>query len=134
MKSGFFRKAWRIAPLLLAGVLVLTSCGPVYRTHYDFHQPPTEEGRRCVFQCQTAKLQCEQIEDMRMDRCLDREERKQARCFRRMEQAGEEIGPYDCQMEDCEANYERCDAGYRACFQACGGTIDKEVVCVSNCE
>jgi hypothetical protein len=69
-----------------------------------------------------------------MDRCLDREERKQARCFRRLEQAGEEIEPYDCRMDDCEANYERCEAGYRACFQACGGSIDKEVVCVSNCE
>ncbi len=134
MKNAFSRKIWGIAPVLLTGVLVLSSCGPVYRTQYEFQQPPTAEGQRCVFQCRNSQLQCEQIEDLRMDRCLDREERKQARCFRRMEKAGEEIGPYDCQMDDCDANYERCEAAYRACYQSCGGTIKEEVVCVRGCE
>lgn len=115
-------------------LLTLAACGPVYRTQHTFTEPTSPEGRTCVFQCQTSKLQCQQIEDLRKDRCEDRADRDRERCIRRLERQKKEVKSYDCPLDTCSADYERCEEMYRACYQSCGGTITSETVCVSGGE
>ncbi len=134
MKSEMTGRRRRPLPLLLVFLLAASACGPVYRTQYSFEEPDSPEGRACTFQCQTSKLQCEQIEDLRQERCEDRALREQDRCLRRLERQKKEIKSYDCPLDTCRADYDRCEKMYRACYQSCGGRVTSETVCVSGCE
>ena len=112
--------------------VVVAGCatGPVYRTRYSYTQPETPEGKACVYQCEFSKVQCEELEDLKKELCVEKAELKYERCM-----LDKKEGEY-CYNESwqCSANYQRCDNMYRSCFQSCGGTIESETECVSNCD
>ena len=128
--------------LLLLVISFCLACGPVFRTNYTFSPPETESGRACIFQCENNKLQCEQLEDAKVDRCEAESSRDYERCERNKEYQydygkGREkcVRNCYCSRRWCsKANYERCAAKYRSCYQTCGGLVHSETVCVRNCE
>lgn len=117
------------------GIVFLAACGPVYNTQYHFTPPESSEGRSCVFQCDNSRLQCRQLEEYRTEDCQRRSEFDQRRCeddiYRRK---GREPKWYECGSSSCSPDYDRCEQLYRSCYQSCGGRVDQETVCVSNCD
>ncbi len=122
----------RIAAILL--LLGLCSCGPIYETRHSFTPPKSAEGRNCTFQCQTVKMQCQQIEEMQEQRCNENARWQQRRCQQDLENRGKKERWYDCGLETCTADSERCEETYRSCYQSCGGRVDSTSVCTYNCE
>lgn len=117
------------------GVLALSACGPMYDTQYTLTPPKNESGRMCVFQCQTSQSQCEELESMRNERCEERAEREYQQCQWRV-QLRERRDPkwYECSKDSCSSDTQRCLTQFHRCYQACGGTVKAETVCVANCD
>ncbi|MCB0358636.1 MAG: hypothetical protein KDD44_03345 [Bdellovibrionales bacterium] len=117
-----------------AVLVLLSACSPVYRTNYSFVPPEDPRGQACVFQCQTVKLQCEQLEKSENDRCVDRAEYDYDRCEARNDRRREDKQDY-CYRSYCPGpNFDRCEDQYRSCYQSCGGTVNAHTQCVSFCE
>lgn len=137
MRSSFSirsSKRRRFAAGLICAV-TFAGCGPVYDTQYQFTPPENESGRTCVFQCETSKEQCQQIQEMRAESCEDRAEYEYERCVDRIyRRKGREPKWHECSKETCSADVDRCENTYRNCYQACGGKVRAETVCVANCD
>lgn len=131
-------KVARVVNFLL--FLTFASCSPVFKTVYSYTPPTNDKGRSCVFQCENSKLQCEQLEDMRNERCQLQADRDYDRCESRKRYTYKSNGKSECiencfcYRQSCTVNYENCENRYRACYKICGGKVDSETVCVSNCE
>ena len=121
-------------------IIFTLSCSPVYKTNYSFTPPKTQTGKACIFQCENNKLQCEQLEEMRYERCLFRADREYERCERNKRYRYKSDGKRECiencwcSKGHCKVNKEICESRYRSCYQTCGGRVDSETICVSNCE
>jgi len=100
---------------------LITACGPIHQTKYFYTPPSSVEGRTCLFQCENNQIQCEQLEEMKQESCELRAElacNNQENCSR---------------PRICRANLKRCEQVYRNCYQACGGTVQSQQVCILNC-
>lgn len=123
-------------------LVFLFSCGPVYRTDYNYTPPRTTHGMQCTSGCQTTRQQCELIEDQRHDNCKIKAELEFFRCehnkrFRFNQKTGERecIRNCNCFRPFCSnPSKERCDRQYRSCYMNCGGKVTSNTYCVSNCE
>ena len=131
----------RYALCALAALTAACATGPQYRTFYDFVPPTTAEGRSCVFQCENTKMQCSQLEEMRVANCEDRADYRHGQCmdraqdaYQRCQQSGNQycVQSY-CARESCSYS-SRCENQYNRCFEVCGGEILSETRCVKNCE
>ena len=120
--------------------LFILACGPVYQTDYSFIPPTTEHGQMCVFQCDNSKIQCEQLEEMRYQNCLDRADRDYHSCEMTKRYGYNKNGEWVCQencycfRSSCSLDESKCHERYRACYQTCGGKVESRTYCVSNCE
>ncbi|MEZ4752834.1 MAG: hypothetical protein R3A13_00765 [Bdellovibrionota bacterium] len=121
-------------------ILVLSACGPVYKTDYTYIPPKTESGRSCIFQCQNTKVQCEQLQELKYERCLDRADREYDRCERNKRYIYKPNGERKCVdncycfRDSCSLDEETCEIRYRSCYGTCGGSVEAKTYCVSNCE
>ncbi|MDC0358915.1 hypothetical protein OAO01_08870 [Oligoflexia bacterium] len=126
-------------PGLFLSVL-LVACSPVYRTDYAYIPPTSAQGKTCIFQCENTKIQCIQLEEMRYERCLDRADREYDRCERNKRYGYNKKGEWECQdncycfRSSCTLNESRCEERYRSCYQTCGGKVEGNTYCVSNCD
>ena len=112
----------------------LAACGPIFETRYSYTPPRSAEGRSCAFQCQNVKLQCQQIEEMQERQCNEHARWEQRRCEQDLAARGKKERWYDCGLETCSSNTERCEESYRACYQSCGGQVESSEICTYNCE
>jgi hypothetical protein len=117
---------FKLGALSALVAVCISACGPVYDTRYTFVPPERPEGRTCVFQCENSKLQCQNMQDMQKQNCEFRAQLEYERCKDR--------GEKHCYEDYCSSDYSRCDEQYRNCFQACGGTVNRQDVCVAFCE
>lgn len=115
-------------------VLQLVGCGPIYDTRYTFTPPANETGRVCVNQCENSRFQCQQLIELYSRQCEDMGRREQQRCQWQLALQGKKEKWYDCPSPSCDSDTSRCDEQYRGCYQACGGRIDAQTVCVMNCQ
>lgn len=124
----------KLTRLIIAATL-LTGCGPHYVTNYTYVKPDTPEGQACAFQCENAKLQCQHNEELKEMRCKDNEERNRREydiCINDKNKKKK-----DCTLpltQWCKTNDKRCTASYNSCYVNCGGLVNSETVCVSNCD
>lgn len=130
MNTGRAVRGW----LFGIGMMTLVGCGPMFQTQYTYVPPSSETGRTCVFQCENSRYQCQQLEEMRKERCEEDARREQERCQWQLAMRGKEEKWYDCPTASCSADTERCDGMYRSCYQSCGGRVDAKTVCVANCD
>lgn len=142
--------------ILLAGVAaLLTSCAaidgkPRYQTKSTYIPPNTAAGKRCLNQCDATRLQCESRQDQKYQDCLSDVELRKKDCRR---QASERRAyclrnkAPSCDLQysntynlclgynnSCSKSYSSCDRLQDRCFVNCGGKIEKNRVCVSNCD
>jgi len=85
-------------------------------------------------QCENMKMQCEQLEELKYERCQAESERDQEQCQWRLAMKGKEEKWYDCPTSSCTNEVERCEGKHRTCYQACGGKVTAKTVCVMNCD
>jgi hypothetical protein len=109
--------------LLLCGLtlsivpFMVISCGPRYEISYRYTNPPSEEGRSCVSECETIRVQCKQTADIKADREVLEKKEEYQECYR-------ERRVY-CVDESLwvRPDYSKCESDYRSCFERCGGKV-----------
>ena len=134
---------WLIAiPLTL---FIQACAGPEFRTLYNYDPPKTSEGRASISQCDNTNVRCEQLEQMRVDNCLDRAELNYQYCtdqaqvdynnsIDRCKDCGEKSRiKDDCEKEPCNRSGQ-CGNQYQRCYSNCGGQVTSETRCVAGCE
>ena len=120
--------------ILVSLCLAATACGPVYSTTYSFIPPENANGRACIFQCESAKTQCQHIEDLERDRCESRSDLEYERCEARNDRVYKDDDKEYCYREYCSVDYTNCDDRYRSCYQNCGGKVNATTVCTAFCD
>jgi len=111
--------------VLVLGCYFNVGCGPISRTNYSFTPPQTPEGKVCVSQCGGTRLQCKQMENMSYETCQFRAKTAHyynSICHYDKQRIRECYRPYYYEPF-CVVNYSQCEADYRSCYKACGGTI-----------
>ncbi len=105
--------------LVLAGLI--SGCAELF-THTVYHQPLSAEGRVCTSQCFNAQKQCENLMDKQYQEC-DKQHGYAMDAYKRCKEAGGK----SCK-EPPRCNYPshyQCESDYKACFSACGGTMEE---------
>jgi hypothetical protein len=131
-----------VRKLTPALALLLLACGP----EYVYTPPQTADGQACVAQCQAtqtgcrasqkgraeaAAAQCQAEMTQRSNQCEQAKSAEYASClsYARSDAArnacDQDRKRHSCDQPAClgTASYERCDADYRGCYQACGGQV-----------
>lgn len=108
--------------LLYVGlILALPGCATLF-THTVYHQPKSAEARVCTSQCYNAQQQCRNQLEARHNECQT-QHRYAMDSFKRCK----DTGAKDCrEPPSCSyPGYYRCEGDYKACFGACGGTMEE---------
>ena len=129
---------------LLAG---LVACAPVYEPSFRLQAPEImdAQARRCVAACNAAREACFTPARDELAACSSRALLQQDQCRSNAridyQVCQSAFGPEGqscflrlCERPTCEPVAIRaCEADYRRCFAACGGTVVEERRCVANC-
>lgn len=102
-------------------VMLLTGCAEIL-THTVYHQPLSAEGRVCTSQCFNAQQQCKSLMDKQHHEC-DKQHGYAMDAYKRCKEAGGNSckKPPNCTYP----SYYQCESDYKACFSACGGTMEE---------
>ncbi len=134
--------------LLVIILVTMVGCGPMYKTLYHYHAPNDPQGRQCINSCDFMRQQCN-------SGCHDRKQNceitaqamdaiSNAACYNRqsycrshhgsgclLEHCGHHSNSHSqCSSYDCK---QSCEYQYNQCFTNCGGSIETQQVCTSNC-
>lgn len=124
---------------LVALIITLIGCGPVYKREYTFVAPKSNISKMCIAQCVQGKNVCEQSCNANVDNCRARahqdaiyqyEAYKHER-HRKGKSVDKSISDFDT-GNTCTASCN-CEPTYRACYSACGGQVLQHDVCVAFC-
>lgn len=133
-----------VIAVIVPAILLLCSCGPVYRTAYDFTLPNDLRGRECINQCQASWEQCESNAIQVQQGCLNRAQQAYQTCESRKKYLPDPKKGWDnpkC-IENCfscyesycsEPDLETCNSRYRDCYGNCGGIVKSKTECVAHC-
>ena len=137
-RKGRLEMRMQRIPLVIVffGFIVLAlGCAPspVYQIKYDYRAPETEEGRGCTQQCETAKIQCEEIIKGQWEQEKRDSQQAYQRCL--LSQKSGARSPILCTEppQSIKPDYSNCSATYNRCFERCGGRVEEKNVCISNC-
>lgn len=121
--------------------LLLTSCGPVYRTTYHLEPPETQMGRMCANQCLDQKHRCIRDCNYYRSQCQSAEQLLQGTIMVLQSTNPEKdsaTSRYPSHSSRCNEQHESCmeycEADHRSCHTNCGGRVIKETKCTRNCE
>lgn len=124
---------------LIILALLLSGCGPMYKTTYSYIPPQSKNGRMCIMQCMQTKQMCEQMCEMKKENCRSREMNESRYRYQeyayhqKMANKPIERSPdsfyygYSCH-QDCN-----CVTGYNDCYTVCGGQVLQRRECVAFC-
>lgn len=129
----------RLLNSLLASTLGVVSCSfigcsPVMDMRYTLTPPDSTSGLRCAAECDASRSQCEELEQAQGEQCGTGVEFDKKACSDALARAGKRERWYDCLPASCSVDNERCEQNYFRCYRSCGGRVEAEQVCVSNCE
>ncbi len=123
----------RLAMGVLFFLALILGCAPVYQIKYDYHPPESAEGQGCTQQCETTKIQSEEIINRQLE--LEKIDSRQAyqRCL--LSQKSASRSPILCTepSELIQPDYSNCLADYNRCYQSCGGRVEERNICISHC-
>jgi len=144
---------WYALLALLGWTLLATACGPVYETYHHYLPPNDAQGKRCALECEQQRNECQASCDQNYQQC-SREAKLEGkvqflearqnyleqknRCAEQNTGSGcknlyepnqyQYTNTSNCQKDcGCNDNFDRC-------FQICGGRIERETRCVSDCK
>jgi len=126
----------RMSCLLLALVMLLGACAPMYRTTYDYTPPRDRIGKLCTAQCGTTLQFCRGNADNRAQSQYSQcEIEAQQDYYHCLNATSDPKQRNLCFLRQCNSHtdYSRCDADYRGCYSACGGHVAAHRHCVLNC-
>jgi len=120
--------------------LFLASCGPIYKTVYDYKPPASSQGKMCITQCVSNQAMCHQMCRMRNDTCQMQARQKAIFEFEHYKsvreknhQPVEKTVRYFDESGECNDNCG-CDETFNVCYTACGGSISERQVCTAFCD
>lgn len=139
---------WAIAAL---SAIILTACGPVIETHYDYMPPSSQAGMQCVLSCQQAQNQCQRDAAEAVEECRYQEDRRVEDAYAEArERYDRDLLLYAASPEkfskpaeptkgypsyyQCDNRGSQCQPNFNMCYRACGGQVAERQVCVANCE
>lgn len=120
----------------LAILVSLAGCGPVDETRFEFTPPPASAASAaCLAGCEVQRSACLQRMDELYALCRSRAHLDALSC-----RSGSRFGPHDgwgypyhCVVPICINDRAACEAGFRACYEGCGGRVTARQVCVERC-
>jgi hypothetical protein len=126
---------------------VVAACAPVYEPAFrtEMPRPLDAAARHCLTLCDQARdacfvpareefAQCSERAILAQDQCRSNAQIDYQICQRAYGPDGATCAPGICERERCPAPaLDLCEADYRRCFAACGGTVVEERRCVANC-
>ncbi len=139
--------AFFLMPFLLTCSLI-TGCGSVYQTSYEFKPPTTEGGRDCAnrclnknqgcfHHCQNITAQCESRKEISNLAEVLVDTWKKSSLSTNMP-SDQRTTRYRSSQADCKKDEQqcmaRCDSIHRLCHENCGGIVIREVTCIKNCD
>ncbi|MCI5149926.1 MAG: hypothetical protein D3916_11160 [Candidatus Electrothrix sp. MAN1_4] len=133
-KKQGVRSLWHagLLNLLLFSLLslILSACGPMYKTEYMLEPPTSQQGKLCIMQCEQNWSECKNEVKSDNKDCQHRNEiasLKLEQCIKSGERAC-----YDPRTPCLPPSFEQCNKEYRYCFQSCGGKVVPQVTCVDS--
>lgn len=121
MKRAAMAKIRWVFPSVLGWLLV--GCGPTI--NYVYTPPATPEGMVCISQCANSRQMCWSSNQNAYQQCLNNrnwalQNYNQCRSHSQTPEARN-----SCMMPPAcyGPNHYYCEEGYRACYQACGGSV-----------
>jgi hypothetical protein len=141
--GGTAARLTRAAALLVT----LASCAPVYEPRFrtEMPRPLDAAARECLASCDRARdacfiparaefAACSERAILIQDQCRANAQIDYQICQRAFAPDGRTCYLPICDRPRCETRaLDLCEADYRRCFAACGGTVVEEQVCVANC-
>lgn len=132
---------------VLAVMLALAACSPVYETGYRLEPPasPTAETQACLAGCAAAQDACLDSAEARLSLCEDRSTLRRQSCEQQAQldymvcSGASDRDGVSCSRRRCErascprTELASCAADHRRCFAACGGSVVAAPRCVANC-
>jgi len=126
---------------ILITLLFITSCGPHYRTFYNYENPGSYEGMMCVNQCLQSKVMCGQTCGSQKNQCVQNHQIYDAANLiahsldtrPKKYKVAPTSSSYQCNWEKDSCD-ENCESFYRQCYTNCGGRVHSETRCVSGCK
>ncbi|NBT45132.1 MAG: hypothetical protein EBT06_09445 [Gammaproteobacteria bacterium] len=106
----------------------LTGCGPAI--NYVFTPPASPEGMVCISQCANSQQMCWSSNQNFYQQCINNHNWAMQNYNQCRNNAQNQNASNSCMMPPaCYApNNYYCEEGYRACYQACGGSVQAFVV------
>ncbi|BAI71540.1 hypothetical protein AZL_009020 [Azospirillum sp. B510] len=126
---------------LLAAVTSGCTPTPYFETRTFRYLPVGEAGNRCVAQCKQARSVCDSANELALQTC-------------RAEGLTRAHAEYQAYLKELPKDYNKkkmktlrdfewgiscstslyCSSDYDSCFKSCGGRIEQQTYCVSNCK
>ncbi|PCJ70419.1 MAG: hypothetical protein COA62_07440 [Rhodobiaceae bacterium] len=141
-------RRWAVVAMSVA---ILSACGPVIETHYDYLPPESNLGMRCLAGCQDGLAQCRHTEAVATEECRYREEGRvedeyelaREKYYRELELYAASPDKFSKPSEvskgypsyyRCDNQASQCQPNFNMCYRACGGQVRESQVCVANCD
>lgn len=131
--------SFSLAIILIASILV-TGCGPIYSTTYQYVPPKSHRGRRCANRCLMQKSTCENNCNILHQACRMEANAAAEPAYRAYVRQERKAGKTPWRTLGDFADYSNCggDCGcgsnYNQCFTNCGGQIIPHTVCTAFCD
>lgn len=131
------------ALLSLVAVFIISSCSSKKNeVSYRYSAPAERETKMCINECNQQRIQCQQQTTQEFSEC-EAQVNFDSYSFEN-HRIGCSDEAYACQdnivfnaesfARQCRLTYEECQSTFNACYETCGGTVERETVCVENCD
>ena len=119
---------------------LLTGCGPVYKTDYEFVAPKSQSGKNCHARCVQSQSSCNLQCQSQNETCRSRAKQDALYAYEQYKHQRRSEG-LPVEKDISAFNHESscnsscgCDSLYNNCFKACGGQIIEHKKCVAFCD
>lgn len=129
-----------VCAFILSLVTMLSGCGPIYKTEYNYVPPHSNMSKMCVAQCVQAKSHCEQLCELKNQNCVAQARQEAFYEYeiykhdrkREGKKVKKDIGDFDRSYR-CQSSCD-CTPSFNTCYSACGGQVLEKQVCVAFCD
>lgn len=125
--------------IVIFSILMLSGCGPMYQTTYNYIPPHSYRGRRCVNRCLSDRSYCRSQCQTNLQSCETNANLiAMPQYLSYVQEQNASHQPINESITDF-ADYSRCSSHcgcattYRECFTNCGGAVIVNRQCVAFC-